>query len=202
MMSWIYWLGWALFGSLFRSVFGLKVTGREHLITEGPVLIISNHQSFIDPPLLGSIYQHAIWYLARKTLFTGFAGWLYPRWNAIPVDQDKPDMASLKSVIKLLKEGETVVIFPEGERTGSGDLGEAAPGAGLVAVKAGVPIQPLRIRGAYEALPRGSSRISLSRISVTIGPPIRLSPEELKQASGKGGYDQLAKRLMAAVAAL
>lgn len=201
-MSWIYWCGWTLFGSLFRSLFGMKVTGREHLITEGPVLIISNHQSFIDPPLIGNLYRHAIWYLARKTLFTGFAGWLYPRWQAIPVDQDRPDMASLKTVIKLLKEGEPVLIFPEGERTGSGDLGEAAPGVGLVAAKAGAPIQPVRIRGAYEALPRGSARVKFTRISVTIGPAIRLTPEEIKQASGKEGYDQLAKRLMAAIAAL
>lgn len=202
MMSWIYWCGWMFFGSLFRSVFGMKITGRENLITEGPVLIVCNHQSFIDPPLIGNLYQHAIWYLARKTLFTGFAGWLYPRWQAIPVDQDKPDMASLKTVIKLLKEGETVLIFPEGERTADGGLGEAAPGVGLVAAKAGVPIQPLRIRGAFEALPRGSARITLSRISVAVGPPIRLTPEELKQATGKEGYDQLAKRLMAAIAAL
>lgn len=201
-MSWIYWCGWMLFGSLFRSLFGMKVTGREHLITEGPVLIVSNHQSFIDPPLIGNLYRHAIWYLARKTLFTGFAGWLYPRWQAIPVDQDRPDMASLKTVIKLLKEGDPVLIFPEGERTGSGDLGEAAPGVGLVAAKAGAPIQPVRIRGAYEALPRGSARVKFTRISVTIGPAIRLTPEEIKQASGKEGYDQLAKRLMAAIAAL
>ncbi|MBN8456425.1 MAG: 1-acyl-sn-glycerol-3-phosphate acyltransferase [Verrucomicrobia bacterium] len=201
-MSWIYWCGWMLFGSLFRSLFGMKVTGREHLVTEGPVLIVSNHQSFIDPPLIGNLYRHAIWYLARKTLFTGFAGWLYPRWQAIPVDQDRPDMASLKTVIKLLKEGEPVLIFPEGERTGSGDLGEAAPGVGLVAAKAGAPIQPVRIRGAYEALPRGSARVKFTRISVTIGPAIRLTPEEIKQASGKEGYDQLAKRLMAAIAAL
>lgn len=201
-MKWIYWYAWLLFGSLFRSLFGMKVVGREHLITEGPVLIISNHQSFIDPPLVGSLYQHEIWYLARKTLFTGFGGWLYPRWNAVPVDQDKPDMASLKTVIKLLKEGKPVLIFPEGERTESGDLGQAAPGIGLVAAKSGAPIQPIRIRGAYEALPRGSSRIRFERISITIGPPIRLSPEELKQVSGREGYDQLAKRLMAAIAQL
>jgi 1-acyl-sn-glycerol-3-phosphate acyltransferase len=202
MMTWIYWCGWVLFGAVFRAFFGMKVIGREHLITEGPVLVIANHQSFIDPPLVGNLYQHEIWYLARSTLFRGFGAWLYPRWNAIPVDQDKPDMASLKTVIKLLKQGKPVLIFPEGERTGSGDLAAAAPGVGLVAAKSGAPIQPIRIRGAYEALPRDSTRIRFTRISVTIGPPIRLTPDELKQCSGKQGYDQLAKRLMAAIAEL
>ena len=201
-MKWIYWLGWMTFGALFRTVFGLRIEGREHLVTEGPVLIVSNHQSFIDPPLVGSLYDTATYYLARKSLFRGFTAWLYPQWNAIPVDQDRPDMASLKTIIRLLKQGERVVVFPEGSRTEDGSLGEAAPGVGLVATKAGVPIQPIRIRGAYEALPRGSKRLSFNRLSITVGPAIRLTPEELQQAAGKQGYDQLAKRLMAAVAKL
>ena len=132
-MKWIYWLGWMTFGALFRTLFGLRIEGREHLVTEGPVLIVSNHQSFIDPPLVGSLYDTATYYLARKSLFRGFTAWLYPQWNAIPVDQDRPDMASLKTIIRLLKQGERVVVFPEGSRTEDGSLGEAAPGVGLVA---------------------------------------------------------------------
>jgi 1-acyl-sn-glycerol-3-phosphate acyltransferase len=201
-MKWIYWLGWMTFGALFRSCFGLRVDGREHLITEGPVLIVANHQSFIDPPLVGSIYDTEIFFLARKTLFRGFCKWLYPRWNAIPVDQDRPDMGSLKTIVRLLKDGHRVVIFPEGSRTEDGSLGEAAPGIGLVAAKSGAVIQPIRIRGAFEALPRGAKGLRFTRLSLTVGPAIRLTPADLKQAAGKEGYDQLAKRLMAAVAAL
>lgn len=201
-MKWIYWLGWMTFGALFRSAFGLRVEGREHLITEGPVLIVSNHQSFIDPPLVGSLYETGTHYLARKSLFRGFAGWLFPHWGAIPVDQDRPDMASLKTVIRLLKDDNRVVIFPEGSRTEDGSIGEAAPGVGLVAAKSGAVIQPIRIRGAFEALPRGGKRLRFTRLSLTVGPPIRLTAEERHQASGKEGYDQLAKRLMAAIAAL
>lgn len=201
-MRWIYWTGWLTLGAAFRSVFGLKIVGREHLVTEGPVLVVANHQSYLDPPLVGNLYDTEMYYLARKTLFRGFFKWLYTRWNAIPVDQDKPDMASLKTIIRLLKEGHRVLIFPEGERTGTGALGEAAPGAGLVAAKSGAVIQPVRIRGAYEALPRGSMRLRFSRITVSVGPAIRLTPEDLKQATGKDGYDQLAKRMMAAIAAL
>lgn len=201
-MKWIYWLGWMTFGALFRTCFGLRVDGREHLVTEGAVLIISNHQSFLDPPLVGSIYDTEIFYLARKSLFRGFCNWLYRQWNAIPVDQDRPDMGSLKTIIRLLKDGHRVLIFPEGARTEDGNLGETAPGVGLVAAKSGALIQPIRIRGAYEALPRGAKRLRFARLGVTVGPAIRLTPEELHQATGKQGYDQLAKRLMAAVAAL
>lgn len=198
-MRWIYWLGWMAFGAAFRSVFGLRIIGRENLITDGPVLVASNHQSFLDPPLIGNLYQTEMVFLARKTLFTGFFKWLYPQWNAIPVDQERPDMASLKTIIRKLKEGHRVLVFPEGARTLDGSLGQAAPGIGLIAAKSGAVIQPVRISGARDALPRGSSRIRFARITVSVGPAIRLSDGELKAASGKEGYDQIAKRIMAAI---
>jgi 1-acyl-sn-glycerol-3-phosphate acyltransferase len=201
-MRWIYWLGWMSFGAAFRTVFGLRIIGMENLITEGPVLVASNHESFLDPPLIGNLYKTEMVFLARKTLFRGIAKWVYRQWNAIPVDQDRPDMASLKTIIRKLKEGDRVLVFPEGARTLDGNLGEAAPGIGLIAAKSGAVIQPVRIRGAREALPRGSGRIRFARITVSVGEPIRLTPEEIRNASGKEGYDLLAKRIMGAIAAL
>ena len=141
-------------------------------------------------------------FLARKTLFVGFFKWLYTQWNAIPVDQDRPDMGSLKTIIRKLKEGERVLVFPEGERTLDGTIGPAAPGIGLIAAKSGAVIQPVRIRGAREALARGSSKIRFARITVSIGKPIYLTPEELKASDGKESYDRIAKQIMAAIAAL
>jgi 1-acyl-sn-glycerol-3-phosphate acyltransferase len=201
-MKWIYWLGWLLFGAAFRSLFGMRIIGMENLITEGPVLVASNHQSYLDPPLIGNLYKDEMVYLARKTLFTGVTRWLYTQWNAIPVDQDRPDMASLKTIIRKLKEGHRVLVFPEGERTLDGNLGQAAPGIGLIAVKSGVPIQPVRISGAREALPRGSGRVRFARITVSVGKPIYLTPEDLKASKGKEDYDRIAKRIMAAIEAL
>jgi 1-acyl-sn-glycerol-3-phosphate acyltransferase len=201
-MKWIYWIGWMSFGAAFRTLFGMRVNGAEHLITEGPVLVASNHQSFLDPPLIGNLYKDEMTYLARKTLFNRFTRWVYKNWNAIPVDQDRPDMASLKTIIRKLKEGNRVLVFPEGSRTLDGNIGEAAPGIGLIAAKSGVPIQPVRISGAREALPRGSARIRFARITVSVGPPIHLTPDEIKAAKGKEDYDRIAKRIMAAIEAL
>ena len=201
-MGWIYWLGWMAFGAAFRTLFGLKIVGIENLVREGPVLVASNHQSFLDPPLIGNLYQTEMVFLARKTLFVGFFKWLYIRWNAIPVDQDRPDMASLKTIIRKLKEGHRVCVFPEGERTQDGSIGNAAPGIGLIAVKSGAVIQPVRITGAREALPRGSGRIRFARITLTVGEPIRLTSAELLVAQSKEGYDQIAKRIMGAIKAL
>lgn len=201
-MRWIYWLHWLFAGSAFRTLFGMRIIGEEHLITEGPVLIASNHQSFLDPPLVGNLYKTEMVFLARKTLFVGYFKWLYPRLNAIPVDQDRPDMTSLKTIIRKLKEGHRVLVFPEGARTLDGHIGEAAPGIGLIAVKSGAVIQPVRISGAREALPRGSSRVRFARITVSVGPAIRLTPEEIKSASGKEGYERITERIMDAIEAL
>jgi len=202
MMHWIYWFGWMTFGCALRSLFGLRIKGEEHLITEGPVLVVSNHQSYLDPPLIGNLYQDEMFYLGRKTLFTPRTSWLYTRWNAIPVDQERPDMASLKTIIRKLKDGWRVLVFPEGTRTHDGSLGDAAPGVGLIAVKSGAVIQPVRIDGAHLALPRGSVFFRFARITVTVGPPIRLSPEEIRSARGKEDYERIAKRLMDAIEAL
>lgn len=202
-MRWIYWMGWLLFGAAYRGLFGLRVIGREHLITKGPVLVASNHQSFLDPPLIGNLYQDEMVYLARKTLFKeGFFEWLYQQWNAIPVDQERPDMASLKTIIRKLKAGDRVLLFPEGARTLDGSIGEAASGIGLVAIKAGAPIQPVRIYGANEALPRGSVRFRLKRITVVIGEPIQLTEAERKSLSNKQGYEEVTRRIMDDIKAL
>lgn len=200
-MTWIYWIGWLLFGAAFRGLFGLRVIGRENLITEGPVLVASNHQSYLDPPLIGNLYQDQMVYLARKTLFRGIGAWLYPKWDAIPVDQERPDMASLKTIIRRLKEGRRVLVFPEGARSYDGSLGEAAPGIGLIAAKSGAVIQPVRISGARDVLPRGSARIRLARITVAIGEPIRLTPAEAA-ARTKEEYEAIARRIMEAIVAL
>ncbi len=201
-MRWIYWLGWMAFGSAFRTLFGMKIVGAERLISHGPVLVASNHQSYLDPPLIGNLYQTEMVYLARKTLFKGFFKWLYSQWNAIPVDQDRPDMTSLKTIIRKLKEGNRVLIFPEGERTLTGEIGSSAAGIGLVAVKAGVPIQPVRISGAFEALPRGSSRVRFSQITVTVGEPIILTDRDLAGRDAKEMYEQVSLRIMDAIRAL
>ena len=111
-------------------------------------------------------------------------------------------MSSLKTIVRKLKDGHRMLVFPEGARTIDGSLGHAAPGIGLIAAKSGALIQPVRIRGAREALPRGSARLRFSRITVNIGPAIRLTSEDLKAAAGKEGYAAIANRIMDAIAKL
>ncbi len=200
-MSTIYWFFWMPLRALARAFFGYRVIGKEKLVEEGGVLIASNHESYFDPPLIGFAYDRAVFYLARKTLFRGPAAWLYPRLNAVPVNQEEPDMSSLKRIIKTLRSGERVVVFPEGARTPDGELQPAAAGVGLIAAKSRAIIQPVRIFGARECLPRGSSRVRFHPITLVIGDPIELTPAELK-ARGRDEYQAISDRIMAEIAKL
>lgn len=194
-MKSIYWFNYTLWKSVLRALFGLRVIGREKLVSDGPVIIVSNHESYLDPPLVGVIHQKPVHFLARKTLFRSFGAWLFPRMNVVPVDQDRPDMTSLKTIIKLIRQKNRVVIFPEGSRTLDGELQSAEAGTGLIVAKTKAPVQPIRIFGAYNALPRGSAKISFCPISVVVGDPIEFTPEELK-ARDRDGYQVISDRIM------
>jgi len=127
---------------------------------------------------------------------------LLPKLNVIPVDQEGSDRQALKILIRLLKAGEGVLIFPEGERTRDGQLGSALPGLGFVIAKTSAPVVPMRIFGAREALPRGSGRVRLRRITIVVGEPIYFTSSDFGSAAGREVYGQLSQRVMDAIAAL
>ena len=187
---------------------GITYEGRENVKDheKGGLLIVSNHLSFLDPPMVACAMEREIHFLARKTLFkkNGF-GWLITSLNSIPVDQDKPDMNGLRIIIKRLKEGCAVILFPEGARSLDGTLQPGAPGAGLVAAKAGVPILPVRLFGSYEALPRTAAGVKAKfrshPLRVVIGKPY-LPDFAAAAERGKEGYDALSKEMMAKIAEL
>lgn len=191
--------------TLSRAVAGAALDYRvihpERLIYHGSVLICANHVSFLDPPLAGVIYPGPVHYLARKSLLSNpVARWLLPRLHVTPIDQDRPGFAGLKTIIKLLGENKKVLIFPEGSRSPDGLLQRAEPGTGLIVAKSRVPVLPIRIFGAREALPMGSARFRPSTVTIVIGHPIRFDQEALPE--GKDAYQQISDRIMAAIAAL
>ncbi len=198
-MKTTYWIGHTIFRAAAKAFFRYQVVGREKLVQSGSVLIASNHESFLDPPLVGIAYDDDVYYLARKTLFRGPTSWLYPRWNAIPVDQEAPDMSSLKRIVKILRSGQRVVVFPEGARTLDGELQPGEAGVGLIAAKSHATIQPVRIFGAREALPRGSGRLKFHPITIVVGDPIELTPAEQK-AKGREAYQAISDRIMGVIA--
>jgi 1-acyl-sn-glycerol-3-phosphate acyltransferase len=197
-----YWFCYHLIRLVGRFFFRLRIVYSERMINNGPVILASNHESYLDPPLVGSVADRAIFFLARKTLLAGpFFGWLLPKLNVIPVDQEGNDRSALKALIRILKAGEGTLVFPEGERTLDGHMRPALPGLGFVIAKTLAPVVPMRIFGAREAWPRGSGRVRFRPITVVVGKPIYFTAADL-QPPGRELYARLSQRVMDAIAAL
>lgn len=197
-----YWFCYNLIKICGRVFFRLRVVHRERMINHGPVILASNHESYLDPPFVGAVASRAIFFLARKSLLAGpFFGWLLPKLNVIPVDQEGGDRSALKALIRILKAGEGTLVFPEGERTLDGRLRPALPGLGFVIAKTLAPVVPMRIFGAREAWPRGSGRVHFRPITIVVGEPLYFTAADL-QPPGKDVYQRLSQRVMDAIAAL
>lgn len=206
-MTLIYYFCYTLSGIVARLFFSFRIIHPERMVEEGPLIVASNHQSYFDPPLAGICSKRAVYYLARKTLLdVPLLGKLLPRINVIPVDRDGNDMSALKTIIRLVRSGNAVVLFPEGTRSPDGLLQKGKQGIGLIIAKSRAPVQPVRIFGAHEAFPKGSGKITANPITVIVGQPIRFTPEELDPASCGGDeralYQRLSDRVMEAIAAL
>ena len=159
--------------------FGVRCTGRGNTPSEGGVLVVSNHQSMLDPPLVGMGLPRRMNYLARDTLFrVPLLSWLIRSLDAIPVDREGMGLGGLKESLRRLKGGEMVLIFPEGTRTSDGEIAEFLPGFTVLAARSGAAILPVAIEGAFAVWPHHRKAPRLGRIHVHCGPPIL--PEEIQ----------------------
>lgn len=157
-------------------MFDLKVYGRHHVPNEGGVLLVANHQSYLDPVLVAVFLRRPMSYMAKSELFEHrFLNWLIRSLNAFPVKQGSGDVGAVRETIKRLREGHMLSIFPEGSRTGDGRIGPVEPGAALVVKKAGVPIVPVVIEGSYDAWRKDRSIFRPARVSLMYGPPMNVA---------------------------
>ena len=181
-----------------RVLFRHRTLHRELLPEVGGALIVANHASYLDPAAVGASFRNPIHYLARKTLFKGFLGWLLPRIQVLPIDRGKGDLASMKRILALLKAGHRVLIFPEGTRSPNGQLQPAEAGIGFIIAKCEVPVVPVRIFGAYDCFPRGARWPRPGRITIVPGPPVDFSklPADL---TGRERYQACADEVMKAL---
>lgn len=201
-MNFTYWLGKRLFHEAARGLFDLRIIGEEKMRFAGPALIACNHVSFLDPPFIGQAFDEPIHYFARKTLFDHpVAGWILREWQSIPIDRDKPDASSLKATIRFLRQGEKVLIFPEGTRSPDGTLQPAEAGVGLFIAKSKAPVLPIRIFGSYEAYPRGAKTLRPARITLVVG-DLWHPDLDSYQKEGKELYQALAQDVMQRIAEL
>jgi len=176
----------------FRLMNALRWQGAENVPGTGPAILAANHQSFLDPVLIGTAVNRRIVYLAWEYYYRlPVVGALMRMYDTIPVDLDAPTPAVLPRMLGALREGRLCGIFPEARRTPDGLIGEPMQGAATLALRSGAPLIPVTIMGAYRAWPRGRPLPGPAPISLYFGQAVpvericaehRGSPRELRAA--------------------
>ena len=166
---------------IFKLLFRLKVTGQENIPQDGPFIIVANHSSLLDPVILGVSIKPKIIFVAAAYLFEiRWLGYLLRKANSIPVQREN-DIKAIKQSLKILQKGGVLGIFPEGGIDRQKNNLPVRAGAAYLATKVGVPIVPIKIKGADKVLPRGAKFIrSLNKIEVEIKKPIYCSRQTNK----------------------
>ena len=193
---WLYSVLWIVCRALGVSVFGVRTRFAEPLPERGGLIVLSSHQSHLDPLLLGLACDRRLSSLARSSLyaFKPF-GAVITALDAIPIDREASALVAMKTVIRRLEEGAAVIIFPEGTRTATGRLGELKSGFALIAKRAGVPIVPVAIVGAWECWPKTRIFPRPGRIRLEFGRVIR--PDEIASLDDRALVAECAARLAA-----
>lgn len=203
-----YRIGWLLFRAMYSTYFRWRIYNPERVPLEGPVILASNHASFLDPPLVGSALPRDINYLARETLFRfPVVGSILRSWNAVPVDRDGGSPAGLRNILNRLQAGGAIILFPEGTRTRDGQLQPARSGVGLTVMKSDAPVIPVRVFGTFEAYGRHMAFPMPRRVLVKYGKPMLFEAfrEEAKTCAKprlKEIYQEVADQIMAEIAKL
>jgi len=197
-----YWGVWLIGSLLVRLLFRFRTVGARHVPTRGGVLIAVNHASYLDIPLVGCGLRRRAWYLGRQDLFG-------PRWvkaicrwlGWIPIRLSRLDREGFGQAVKLIKDGQAVVIYPEGGRTLDGRLRPGKPGIGVIVEQTGCPVVPAYIAGAYEVLPVDAVWVRFRPVRVTFGKPIDFT-SDAQRLTGKDFYRHVSRTVMERIAEL
>lgn len=184
---------WIFFRSLSRIVLLLachvRAFGQNHVPRTGGVLIVANHQSYLDPVYLGMSLDRSVSYMARRTLFENRAfNWLISNLNAFPVTRGGLDIAAMRESVRRLEAGWCLLIFPEGTRSRTGEIAPIRAGVLAISERVRVPIVPAVVEGALAVWPRDHWPRP-GRVCVAFGRPI--PPEESAALS----REELANRI-------
>lgn len=189
---WSQRVSYTVMRQVFRLVgifaLGIRCFGREHFPEAGGALVCANHQSNLDPPIVGMMSNRRMNYLAKKTLFLRQPlKWVIEHLDAIPIDRDGMGIGGIKETIRRLRRGEMVLMFPEGQRTFDGEMTPMMPGICALARRTRVPLVPVGFDGAFHSWPRGTLVPRMRQVWMVVGEPITesdyagLADEELIQ---------------------
>lgn len=177
---------------IFWTLFRPRVTGREHVPSTGPVILASNHLSFIDSIAIPTVAPRRVTYLAKAEYFTrsGIGGWLskalFTALGALPVERgtQRAAQAALDPALGVLTAGGAFGIYPEGTRSRDGKLARGKTGVAWLALTADCPVVPVAVTGTDRVQPIGARWPRPRRISITFGEPLVFDAQ--RGQAGKG----------------
>jgi len=182
----------ATLGPLARVLFRARVNGAKNVPMEGPVILASNHLSFIDSVVITLLAPRTVSFLAKDTYFTGkgLKGWaskmFFQSIGAIPVKRGVGQAAqdALNSGLELLEDEKAFAIYPEGTRSIDGRLYRGKTGVAWLALKSGAPVVPVGLKGTDKVQPPGTNGIRLAKITVSFGKPMDLTRHGRAESGG------------------
>ena len=183
---WIVRTAWKLSGGK------LEVRGLQHLPMTGPCLLIANHQSYLDPLLLNSIVPRMVHPMAKSTQFKGLLGFMMSHVYTFPVRRYQTDPQAARSVLRRLAAGHAIMIYIDRESTWDGRLQPFRRGVLKLIQRAGVPVIPVRIEGAYEAMPRWDKKVERGTVRIEFQKPLVIAANESIAAVGERLHSALA----------
>jgi 1-acyl-sn-glycerol-3-phosphate acyltransferase len=185
---------------LGRLLWGLSVEGLENVPRKGPVLFTSNHVSNFDPPLIGAVIPRESGFAAKRELFAvPVLATVIRSLNAIPVDRARLSIAAVRAMGRLLERGVSLLFFPEGTRSRTGDLGSPRIGVGLLLTHHPVTIVPVYIEGTDSLL---RSFLRRGRLRVRFGRPYTLPRDDEASTPRRERYRRIAETVMSRIRAL
>ncbi len=183
----------------WRAIGPVDVRGLHNVPASGPVLIIANHQSYLDPILIQSFCPRPMHTMAKSTQYASpIMRWLLPRLLAFPVRRSQVDPQSVRSVLRHLRQGDAVGIYIEGERSWDGRLQRPRLGTVRLLLKSGVPVVPVGISGSYDVWPRWDHGLRRAPVRISFGPLLRF-PRLDHRADREAALPGAARRIMAAI---
>lgn len=157
---------------LFR-IYRIRATGQERLRANGPLLYAPVHRSHLDGPLVGGLTQRRVRYLGKEELFRPKPlGWFMRSIGTFPVRRGEADLDAMRAALGLLQGGAAMLVFPEGTRQPSDDIGPVFDGTAWLAAKSGAPVLPLGIAGTREAMPSGAKFPKRTQVAIVVGEPL------------------------------
>lgn len=179
-----------LYALIAKVLFFVKVEGKENIPRDRNCVLMGNHQSMLDPLMLAlCVMDREIHFMGKKELWNNkLLGWAFTKVHGFPVDRGNMDMAAIRTAMNVLKDGDTLGIFPEGTRSKTGHMQPLLGGASLLALRSGSDVVPVYIDGQYKPF---------RRMTVRVGRPVAF--EDLRAGRiNKDTCDVLTERITAA----